>query len=284
MIVVTGATGALNGATLRHLLHRVPPEDLAVVVRDPADASPFRDRGILVRTGDYADPHSLPAAFVGADQLLLVSAPDPSVDVVTLHRNAIDAAKAAGVGRIFYTSHQGAHTGTPFKSGRDHALTERMLADSGMAWTSLRNGFYAHYLSWLLGPWRDSGEIRVPADGPVSWTDRADVAEAAAVLLLADTPLDGPITLTAAAAPTFEEIAAAATEVTQRSVARTLIATEEWKHSLTDGGVSAYMADFLFGVFQAAERGMLSGTSPDLARLLGREPRTVRDVLVNESA
>ena len=64
-----------------------------------------------------------------------------------------------------------------------HAATEALLADCGVAWTSLRNGFYAHSLDWMLGPWRETGVIAAPADGPVSWTDRGDEAEAAAVIL-----------------------------------------------------------------------------------------------------
>ncbi len=69
MIVITGATGALNGATVDHLLDRVPAGEIAVAVRDPAKAQRFAPAGIEVRQGDYADPDSLRAAFAGADQL-----------------------------------------------------------------------------------------------------------------------------------------------------------------------------------------------------------------------
>ena len=108
MIVITGATGALNGATVDHLLDRMPASEIIVAVRDTAKAQRFADRGVAVRRGDYADPDSLPDAFQGADQLLLVSASDPGADAVSLHRTAIEAALTAGVGRILYTSHQGA--------------------------------------------------------------------------------------------------------------------------------------------------------------------------------
>src|ERR1700759_611809 len=161
MIVITGATGALNGATVGHLLERLSAGGFAGAVRGTPRARSFADRGVEVRSGDYADPASLPAAFAGAGQLLLVSSSDPGADAVALHRNAIEAAVAAGVGRILYTSHQGAAPGTPFGPGRDHAATEHLLAESGVAWTSLRNGFYAHSLHWLLGPWRETGVITV---------------------------------------------------------------------------------------------------------------------------
>ncbi|WP_375425176.1 NAD(P)H-binding protein [uncultured Friedmanniella sp.] len=124
MIVVTGATGALNGATIDHLLERTPPSELVVAVRDPARARRFADRGVVVRRADYGDPGSLRSAFVGGDQLLLVSQNDLHADGVALHRNAVEAAVEAGVGRIVYTSHQAAAPDNPFGPGREHFATE----------------------------------------------------------------------------------------------------------------------------------------------------------------
>ncbi|GAA0264320.1 NAD(P)H-binding protein [Actinomadura nitritigenes] len=279
MIVITGATGALNGATVDHLLERVPAGEIAVAVRDPAKARRYADRGVEVRHGDYADPASLPAAFAGADQLLLVSSNDPAADAVALHRNAIEAAVAAGVGRVLYTSHQGAAPNTPFGPGRDHAATERLLAGSGVPWTSLRNGFYAHSLAWLLGPWRQTGRITVPADGPVSWTAREDAAEAAAVVLAAKGGYDGPVTLTAKAAPTFTEIAATASEIIGRAVRTEVVPADAWVAARVAAGQPEPMARFTLGMYEAASQGFFAGVDPLLGGLLGREPRTVGDVL-----
>ena len=282
MIIVTGATGALNGATVDHLLETVPASDVVVVVRDAAKAARFADRGVEVRTGDYADPTSLPAAFEGADQLLLVSANDPRADAVALHRNAVEAAADVGVGRVLYTSHQGASLETPFGPGRDHAATEALLADSGLAWTSLRNGFYAHSLTWSLGDWRETGVITVPVDGPMSWTAREDAAEAAARILLAEQAFDGPTTLTAAAAPTFIEIASIATEVSGRPVRTEVVGEDEWIDRQVTSGQPEFVARFMLGMYQAAAGGFFAGTDPLLGEQLGREPRTVRDLLVAE--
>lgn len=279
MIVVTGATGALNGATVDHLLKRDPEAELAVVARDPAKARHFADRGVQVRHGDYTQPGSLPPAFDGADQLLLVSSSDPMADAVALHRAAIEAAVQAGVGRILYTSHQGAHPASPFGPGRDHALTEQLLADSGLPWTSLRNGFYLHSLRWLLGPWQETGVITVPGDGPVSWTAREDAAEAAAVVLASDGAYDGPITLTASAAPTFGDLAAIASEVTGRTVRLEVVEPDAWIAARIAAGQPEPVARFTAGMYLAAQGGFFAGTDPLLAGLLGREPRTVREEL-----
>ncbi|WP_374216309.1 NAD(P)H-binding protein [Frankia sp. R82] len=283
MIVVTGATGALNGATADHLLARLPASELAVVTRDPARAQRFADNGVQVRKGDYARPDSLPAAFDGADQLLLVSSNDPTADAVSLHRAAIDAAAAVGVGRILYTSHQGAHPDSPFGPGRDHALTEQALADSGVPWTGLRNGFYMHSLAWLLGPWRETGVICIPGDGPVSWTARADAAEAAAVIITSDGTYDGPVTLTSNAAPTFTEIAEIASEVVGRTIHLRLLDSDTWVARQVEAGQPEPVARFTLGMYQAAQSGYFAGTDPLVTELLGRQPRAVRDELAAPS-
>lgn len=88
MIVITGATGVLNGATAEHLPTRLAAAEIAVVARDTEKARPFADRGVEVRYGDYADPASLPDTFADGDQLLLVSSSDPADDAVALqHRH-----------------------------------------------------------------------------------------------------------------------------------------------------------------------------------------------------
>ncbi|GAA1456965.1 SDR family oxidoreductase [Williamsia maris] len=284
MIVITGATGALNGATVDHLLERLPANEISVAVRDVSKAGRFAELGVAVRRGDYADPASLPSAFDGADQLLLVSSNDPHADAVALHRNAIDAAVTAGVGRILYTSHQGAADDTPFGPGRDHAATERLLAESGLPWTSLRNGFYAHSLTWMAGPWRETGVITVPADGPVSWTSRADAAEAAAAIIATDGSHDGPITLTAGAAPTFEDVATTASEVAGRTIRRVLMDVDEWITAQVAAGRPESAARFMLGMYRAAADGYFAGIDPVLGELLGREPRSVGDELESPEA
>ncbi|RKS75732.1 uncharacterized protein YbjT (DUF2867 family) [Motilibacter peucedani] len=279
MIVLTGATGALVGSTADHLLERLDPEELVVVARDPRKAQRFADRGVEVRHGDYDDPSGLPAAFAGADQLLLVSSNAVVGDPVEQHRAAIEAAVAAGVGRLLYTSHQGASPASPFAPARTHAATEELLAGSGLAWTSLRNGFYAHTLEWLLGPWRETGRIVIPGDGPVSWTSREDEAEAAALVLLSPGAHDGPVTLTAAAAPTFVAVAAVAAELASRPVETVVVDPEEWVSGLVAAGSPEPQARFTLGIFEAAAQEMFAGVDPLLGELLGRAPRTVRDAL-----
>jgi NAD(P)H dehydrogenase (quinone) len=284
MIVITGATGALNGATVEALLKRIPADQIGVSVRDVAKAQHFADRGVRVRRGGYDDPAALLDSFEGADQVLLVSSNDPGADGVALVRGGIEAAVQAGAHRILYTSHQHIGPDSPFVPAVVHAANEAQLADSGLAWTSLRNGFYAHSLDWLLGPWRETGAIATPADGPVSWTERADESEAAAVILTSERPYDGPVTLTASAAPTFDEIAGIASELTGRDIRRVVMDDEDWVAAQAAHGTPETAARFMLGFYQAARDGRFAGTDPLLAELLGREPRTVRDLLAERVA
>jgi NAD(P)H dehydrogenase (quinone) len=281
MIVVTGATGALNGATVEHLLKWVPAEQIGVSVRDLAKAQHFADRGVRVRQGSYEDPAALRHSFEGAEQVLLISSNNPQADAVALHRAGIEAAVAAGARRILYTSHQGAGADSPFHPARDHAATEELLADAGVPWTSLRNGFYAHSLGWLLGPWQQTGTVTAPADGPVAWTDRADSARAAAMILAGDRTFEGPVTLTASQAVTFDDIAAMASKISDREVKRIVLDDEEWIAAKVAAGTPEAMARMTLTTFQAAREGRFAGVDPLLAELLEREPRSVADLIAD---
>ena len=279
MIVITGATGALNGATVEHLLKLVPADQIAVSVRDVGKAQHFADRGVRVRRGSYDDPAALLDSFEGAEQVLIVSSSDPVADQNPLHRTAIETAVRAGARRILYTSHQNADPTSAFAPAAFHAAAEAMLAESGVAWTSLRNGFYAHSLTWMAGPWSTTGVIATPADGPVSWTDRDDEAEAAAIILAGRHTFDGPVTLTASGAVTMDDVAAIASEVTGRPIERVVQDDEQWVADQIAGGTPEHYVGFLLPFFHAAHRGDFAGVDPTLAEVLGREPRTVRDQL-----
>ena len=179
MIIVTGATGQLGRAIANRLLERIPADRIGVSVRDPAKARDLADRGVRVRRGDFTEPSTLATAFAGATQVMLVSGPaDP-----TPHKDAIEAAKTAGAEHIVYTSHMAAAAPSLFAPAQGHAQTERDLQEAGVPFTSLRDGFHATSAMWMLGDALQTGEIRLPADGPVSWTAHADLADAAVIAL-----------------------------------------------------------------------------------------------------
>ena len=280
MILVTGATGQLGRRVVNALLSRLPAGDIAATVRDPAKADDIAERGVDVRRGDFADPASLTAAFAGADQVLLISADKLGDEARHLHRNAITAAREGGVRRLLYTSHMGARPGSPFAPADQHARTEDDLAAGGPAFTALRHGFYAESCLQMIGDDLKAGELRVPEDGPVGWTARADLAKADAVILTGDGRMDG-ITppLTAAVAVTMADVAAIASEVSGRKIRHVTVTDDAWRDARVSAGVPPFYADLLLGMFQAARRGDFASVDPTLDELLGRPPRSLRDVL-----
>lgn len=278
MIIVTGATGILNGATVDHLLKRVPPHHVGVSVRDPTHATHLADRGVRVRQGSYDDPTALRHSFADAEQVLLVSSSDLTADVVAQHHRAIDAAVAAGAQRILYTSAHGTAFDTPYPPLAIHAATEQHLSASGVAWISLRNGFYGDPAQ-LLGAWQETGVIAMPADGPFSWVDRRDAAEAAAAIITADEPHEGPVDLTLLEPVTLADFAVAASELTGRQVDRVVVDDETWVSDATASGVPEAAARFTLSMFQATRSGHFSGSDSTLSRLLGRKPRSITDQL-----
>ncbi|MFI2239428.1 NAD(P)H-binding protein [Streptomyces chrestomyceticus] len=282
MNVVTGATGGLGGATVEHLLKRLPADQIGVSVREVAKAQHLAGRGVRVRKGSYEEPAALRDSFAGADQVLVVSGNDPTADMVHLHRNAIDAAVAAGARRILYTSQHGAVPGNPYPASDIHRATEAVLADCGVAWTALRNAYGP--LDQVLGPWQRTGEIAQPADGPVPYTDRGDVAEAVAVILAGDRSFDGPVNLTAPTAVTFDDLAAIASDLTGRTVKRIVLDDEQWVAEQLMTGVPEQAVRFMLTWYQASRDGYFAAADPLLAQLLGREPHSAADRLAADIA
>jgi len=280
VIVVTGATGQLGSQIVDQLLERVPADQIAVSVRAPDRAAELAAAGVRVRRGDYSDPASLADAFEGADQVLIVSASATGDTAVQQHTAAIEAARRAGARRILYTSHTGSSTNSLFEPMSDHAATEQYLADTGVPYTALRNGFYASTIPRLLGGALQTGELVAPADGPVSWTTHADLAAAAAIALVNEALSDGVTPpLTAPEAHDLDDVAAILSELTGRSIRRVVADDDEWMHGLIGHGVPEGQARMLLGMFLASRRGEFAATDPTLEQLLGRPAQTIRTVL-----
>ncbi|HEY4244188.1 MAG TPA: NAD(P)H-binding protein [Kofleriaceae bacterium] len=271
MLIVTGANGTLGKLVVDRLLARVPAAELGLSVRNPDDARAFAERGVRVRRGDFDDPASLADAFEGVTDILLISAAAVGEVAYRRHEIAIGAAKAAGAQRIVYTSHMGARADSAFPPMRSHIASEELLAASGVPFVSLRNGFYSSTPLRLLG----HGNLVTPADGPVSWTTHHDLADAAAVALADRAALPDGISppLTALEAPTLADVAKLA------GVERVVVSEADYRDAATTAGMPAFAIEMMVGMFAAAQRGDFAATDPTLARLIGRTPQTLRDVL-----
>ena len=280
MIIVTGATGKLGQAVTKRLLDLIPADQIGVSVRDPEKAHTLREQGVRVRRGDFADLESLRHAFEGASQVLVISVNSAGDAAVQQHRNAIEAAKAASAQRVLYTSHVGAHPASLFPPMRDHAATEDVLRTSGMAFTSLRNGFYAESGFWLMGDALKTGKIVAPKDGPVSWTTHADLAGAAVVALTQEGRLDGVTPpLTASEALDLEAIAGIVSRLTGREITRATVTDEEYRAAMIARGTPETWADMSVGLFAASRKSEFAAVAPTLEGLLGRPPTSMQNFI-----
>jgi NAD(P)H dehydrogenase (quinone) len=280
MIIVTGANGRLGRETVERLLERVPAEQVGVSVRDPEQAKDLAERGVRVRRGDFTDAASLADSFEGATQVLLVSIDRLGEESRRDHRRAITAAARAGAHRVLYTSHQAASPASAFAPAPDHADAEDALAASGIAFTSLRNGFYADTAVFLAAGARETGELVAPQDGPVSWTSRSDLAAAAAAVLADEGRFDGPTPpLTGPEAIDLAALAERASEVFGRRVTRVTVSDDDYVAGLAAHGVPEDRARLFLGLFQAARAGEFDVVDPAMAGLLGRPATPVQDVL-----
>lgn len=280
MIIITGATGQLGSKIVDGVLRRVPADAVGVSVRDVARAADLAERGVRVRRGDFNEPESLARAFEGASRVLVISSNETGADAVAQHAAAIDAARAAGAGRVLYTSHQASAIDSLFAPMPDHARTEAYLRERGGAFTALRNGFYTSTVGWLVGQAAETGMLVAPADGPVSWTTHDDLAEAAAIALTEGGGLDGiTAPLTGPEAIDLEAVASVLSDLVGRTVTRVVVSDEEYRGSMIAHGAPEQRADFMLGLFAATRRGEFDVTDPTLERLLGRTPQAVRSVL-----
>ena len=183
-IVITGATGQLGRLVVEALLDQnVPAGQIVAAGRDLAKVADLAERGVQVRKVDYSDPESLRQAFSGAEKVLLISGSEVG-QRLEQHRNAITAAKDAGVGLIAYTSIANAGS-TGMQLAAEHEATEAALKESGLPFTLLRNGWYLENYTDQLGSYVQHGAVLGSAgEGRVSAATRADYAHAAASVLL----------------------------------------------------------------------------------------------------
>lgn len=280
MIIVTGASGNLGRGVVDQLLKRLPAEHVGVSVRDPEKVADLADRGVRVRRGDFAEPATLADAFAGASRVLVVSVNALGDAGVARSTAAIDAAYSAGAERVLYTSHQAAGAKALFAPARDHAAVELYLEQQGRPYTSLRNGYYTSSLQFHLGDAATTGELKLPADGPVSWTARADLAEAAATVILSENPPDGPMPpLTATKAVDMNHVAEILSEVSGRPVERIVVDDDEFVASKVAAGMPEHVAQLFLATYLAARNNEFAAVDPTLRSLLAREPQSVRSVL-----
>jgi NAD(P)H dehydrogenase (quinone) len=271
-LAITGSTGALGGQVAAELAKAGLSQRL--LVRNPAKAPSLANTEIAVCS--YGDGAAAETALTGVETLLMVSAAE-SDDRLEQHRTFVDAAAAAGVRHLVYTSFLGAAADATFTLARDHYATEEHIKASGMAWTFLRDNFYADVMADFVG---DDGVIRGPAgDGRVSLVARSDVARCA-VAILQDPARHAhkSYELTGPDAVTLTEVAAILRETQGRDITFHNETIPEAYESRKAWPAPDWQYDAWVSTYTAIASGKLAAVSNDLEKLTGRKPLSVAEL------
>jgi NAD(P)H dehydrogenase (quinone) len=268
-IGVTGATGHLGRLVIKELLKSVPAQDVVAIVRSAAKAADLAAQGVQVRVAPYDDPAALQAALAGVERLLLISSSEVGRRVQQ-HQNVIDAAKAAGVQFIAYTSAPLAAT-TSLILAPDHKATEELLIASGLDFAILRNNWYTENYLQQLNTARQTGKVVAAAgEGQVASASRADYAAGAAAVLLDGGHVGRIYELGGDYAWTYDELAAAIGEVIGRPVTYEAVDGATLVEILQSVGLDEGTAGFVAALDANIAAGVLAEVTHDLSRLIGR--------------
>lgn len=278
MIVVTGATGQLGKLVVEELLKTVPASEIVAAVRDPQKAQDIVSRGVQVRQADYSKPESLAAAFAGADRVLLISSSEVGQRVAQ-HEAVADAARAAGVKLLVYTSILNADSSALLLS-KEHKATEAYLRSSGVPFTLLRNGWYTENHTAALAPAVEHGAVLGAAkDGRFATATRADYAAAAAAVLTGKGHENKVYELGGDKPYTLAELAAELARQTGKPVVYKDLPQAEYAKALTGFGLPDGLAGAIADADAGASRGELDTQSHDLSKLIGRPTTPLRQAV-----
>ena len=269
MIVITGASGQLGRLVIEALLNKLPAGKIVAAVRHPEKVADLAARGVQVRQADYDQPASLAAAFKGADKLLLISASEVGRRVPQ-HRAVIEAAKAAGVGLLAYTSILHADT-SPLPLAAEHQETERLIRASGLPAVILRNGWYTeNYTAGIPTALQYGVVLGSAAQGRIASAARADYAQAAAAVLTRDDQAGRIYELAGDESYTLGELADEIARQSGKTVTYQDLPESEFKAALLGAGLPDFLATLLAESDVGASKGGLFDDGRQLSALIGR--------------
>lgn len=269
MIAITGATGQLGQHVIDTLLKTVPASQIAAIVRNPAKADALTRLGVTVRQADYSDEAAFTAALQGIDRLLLISSSEVGQRAAQ-HRNVINAAIAANVKFIAYTSLLHADR-SPLGLHVEHVETEKMLADSGIPYALLRNGWYTeNYLASAPAALEHGVFIGAAGEGKITSATRADYAAAAARVISEEGHAGKVYELAGDEGWTLSQLAAELAKQSGKKVVYQNLNEADFAAALKGVGLPAGLADMLADSDAGAAKGGLFDDSHTLSALIGR--------------
>lgn len=279
MYAVTGATGALGRLVIAALTRKTAAGEIIAAARNTKKASDLSAAGIIVREADYDRPETMASAFAGVDKLLLISGNELGRRAQQ-HQAAIEAAKAAGVKLIAYTSVLHADT-SPLGLAEEHRQTEAILKASGVPFVLLRNSWYTENYAALIPTALRLGAFHGSArEGRIASAARVDYAEAAAAVLTSTQDQAGRIhELAGDEGYTLSEFAAELSRQSGRQIPYVDLPEAEYKAALASGGLPEPVAAMLAQSDAAAGEGALFDDGHQLSTLIGRPSTPVKEVI-----
>ncbi|HCT5886315.1 TPA: SDR family oxidoreductase [Proteus mirabilis] len=276
MIAITGATGLLGQHVIENLLQTVPANQIVEFARDVKKGSSLSQKGVLVRQADYNDKASLITALQGVDKLLLISSSEVGKRTIQ-HRNVIEAAKSADVQFIAYTSILHADR-SPLSLHVEHVETEKMLADSGISYTLLRNGWYTeNYLASVPAALEHGVFLGAAGDGKIASATRADYALAAARVISEEGHIGKVYELAGDEAWTLEQLAKELTKQSGKQVIYNNLSQADFVAALKTAGLPDKLSNMLADSDIGASKGGLFDDSHTLSKLIGRRTTTLAE-------
>lgn len=274
-IGITGATGQLGQLVVEKLKALVPAADIVALVRNTEKAASL---GVTAKTFDYTQPETLAPALEGIDKLLLISSSDVG-QRVPQHQNVINAAKAANVKSIAYTSLLNADQST-LSLAPEHKETEALIKNSGIPYVLLRNGWYTENYTGNIQQVLQSETVLTAAEnGKIAAATRADFAEAAAKALVQNYTDNKVFELAGDESFTMEEYAQAISEVSGKKINFQNLPVATYATTLEEFGVPNMYATMLASIDGEVAKGQLDSQSSDLHQLLGRPTTSLKDAV-----
>ena len=278
LIAVTGATGLLGRLVVEQLLARTSAERVVAIARNPDKVPAVLEKSVQTRIADHDDRAAVDAALAGVDVLLLISG-NQFGKRMAQHENVIRAAQQAGVSRIVYTSAPHADT-SETAIVAEHKATERMIRESGLPYTILRNNSYHENYVPFLEPARATGSIIGSVrDGRVASADHVDYAEAAAVVLSSAGHENVAYELTGDTSWTYPKLAATVADVLGTPVTYQDLSPAEHAEVLTASGLDDPTVDFLVQLDADVAAGVSAEATDQLRHLIGRPTTPLLDGL-----
>ncbi|KAI2733433.1 hypothetical protein CBS147332_448 [Penicillium roqueforti] len=278
--LITGATGGLGAGVLSYLVANVPPSEYAAASSKEENRKQFEDRGIAFRIASYDDPQTLETAFEDVENLFFVSTNTFDIEKRRKqHQNFVEAAK-----KVWYTSlaFGGYNSDSKAAVQQGHLMTEEMMKQAGINFTSIREGLYTDAFPIFMGWYPSTSTVYLPSDGSIAFTLRSELGEANARLMIRGGHDREIVLLTAQQTITFSEIVDLINETTGRNVQIELVSPEEFvqlKTATDEGGKSEGFFQALLSWYEGISKGETGTIDPLMADVLERQPVPPREAL-----